>query len=202
MDLTTTIGRDGYLSVVDFRSRMVDLFIECGFVNHNEITIWKDPVLEVTRTKNIQLLYHQFCKDAAISRTALPDRLLIFRKDGVNKKPITHNKAECSPSQWGKIASPVWMDINQSKTLNTVKGVNDERHISALQLDVIERAIYLWSIPGDTVFSPFMGIGSEGYQSILMGRKFIGIELKEEYYRQSIKNISGAVEQVKQLQLI
>lgn len=202
MDLTTSINRDGYLSIVDFRGEIVKLFQSYGFLYHNEITIWKDPVLEVTRTKNIQLLYHQFCKNSSISRTSLPDRLLVFRKNGENLKPITHDKKECSPQQWGKLASPIWMDINQSKTLNSIKGNNDERHISALQLDVIERVLYLWSNPNDIVFSPFMGIGSEGYQSILMNRKFIGIELKEEYYKQSVINIKSAIEQTHQLSII
>lgn len=198
MDLTTNINRDGYLSIVDFRAEIVKLFQEYDFLYHNEITIWKDPVLEVTRTKNVQLLYNQFCKDSSISRTSLPDRILIFRKKGKNQNPIRHNRQQFTPQQWGKLASPIWMDIKQSRTLNSIKGTNDERHISALQLDVIERLIYLWSNPNDTVFSPFMGIGSEGYQSILMNRKFVGIELKKEYFEQSVKNISSAIQMTKQ----
>lgn len=198
MDLTTNINRDGYLSIVDFRAEIVKLFQEYDFLYHNEITIWKDPVLEVTRTKNVQLLYNQFCKDSSISRTSLPDRILIFRKKGKNQNPIRHNRQQFTPQQWGKLASPIWMDIKQSRTLNSIKGTNDERHISALQLDVTERLVYLWSNPNDTVFSPFMGIGSEGYQSILMNRKFIGIELKKEYFEQSVKNIGSAIQMTKQ----
>jgi len=199
MDLTTNIGRDGFLSVVDFRGMVIRLFQRMGWIYHNEITIWKNPVVEVTRTKNIQLLYRQFCKDAAISRTSLPDRLLVFRKPGENKVPVTHDTEKFKPNDWGKLASPVWMDINQTNTLNgrEAREDEDERHISVLQLDVIERAVELWTNPGEIVFSGFAGVGSEGYQSIKMGRKFVGIELKPSYYEQAVKNLQSAVEQTK-----
>ena len=201
MDLTTNIGRDGYLSVIDLGGVIIRLMQRLGFYYHTPITIWKNPVVEVTRTKNIQLLYHQFCKDASISRTSLPDRLLVFRKLGKNEEPITHDKKELSPEDWGKLASPVWMDINQTNTLNSKKEEGDEKHISCLQLDVIERAITLWSNKGDIIFDPFMGIGSTGYQSIKMDRKTIGIELKEEWFNQSVANLKNAENSKKQISL-
>lgn len=191
MDLTTNIGRDGYLSIIDFRGMIIRLFQKYGFYYHNEITIWKNPVVEVTRTKNIQLLYSQCCKDATISRTSLPDRLLVFRKEGINKNPVTHDKTEFSPSDWGELASPVWMTINQSNTINFRDGreQEDEKHISALQLDVIKRALFLWSNHDDIIFTPFMGCGSEVYQALKMNRKAIGIELKDSYFKQAVKNV-------------
>lgn len=190
MDLTTGKGRDGFLSTVNFSGMIIQLFQECGWYYHTEVTIWKDPVIAVTRTKNIQLLYHQFCKDASISRTALPDKILVFRKPGENQTPVTHDKTMFSPEDWGKLASPVWMDINQSNTLQrlSARGDGDEKHISALQLDVIERCIFLWSAEQDTIFDPFAGIGSTLHQALNMNRRAYGIELKESYYEQAVKN--------------
>lgn len=211
MDLTTGIGRDGYLSVIDFTGLITRIMQRLGFIYHSEIKIWKDPVIEVTRTKNIQLLYHQFRKDSCISRQSLPDTLTIFRKPGVNENPVRHykdfkdfrEKNERYPenrfeesmimenTEWAKLASPVWMDINQGNTLNGRNGreEEDERHISCLQLDVIERFLSLWSNPNDIVLTPFGGVGSEVYQAVKMGRKAIGIELKESYYDQMLKNV-------------
>jgi DNA modification methylase len=199
MDLTTGISRDGFLSTVDFGGMLIKLFQECGWYYHTEVTIWKDPVIAVTRTKNIQLLYHQFCKDASISRTALPDRILVFRKPGENPVPITHDQKKFSPEDWGKLASPVWMDINQSKTLQreSARAEDDEKHISALQLDVIERCIFLWSVEGDLVFDPFAGIGSTLYQALTMNRHAYGIELKESYYEQAVENCKRAEKNAK-----
>jgi len=223
MDLTTGIGRDGFLSVIDFRGVLIRLMQKLGFYYHSEIKVWKDPVVEVTRTKNIQLLYHQFKKDSTISRQSLPDTITIFRKPGKNEEPVMHyqdleefvkknnrepkNKHEKSMimtnKEWAKLASPVWMDINQSKTLNFRHGKaeNDERHISALQLDVIERVISLWSNPEDIIFSPFGGVGSEPYQAVKMGRKAISIELKESYFKQSTKNVEELENKQDQLTL-
>lgn len=201
MDLTTTIGADGYLSIIDLGGVIIRLMQRIGFYYHTPITIWKNPVVEVTRTKNIQLLYHQFCKDASISRTSLPDRLLVFRKPGENKSPIVHDKSKISPEDWGKLASPIWMDINQSNTLNSQKEDGDEKHISCLQLDVIERAIKLWTNENDIVFSPFSGIGSETYQAVKMNRKGIGIELKESYFNQAVKNMQSAEQAKNQISL-
>lgn len=201
MDLTTNIGNNGFLSTIDFSGMVIRLFQRCGFYFHVPITIPKDPVVEVTRTKNIQLLYKQFCKDATISRPCFSDRLLIFRKPGENKVPVTHDKAEISPNEWGVLAQPVWGDIRQSNTLNSLKEDGDEKHISCLQLDVIERAIKLWTNKGEIVFSPFAGIGSEIYQAIKMDRKGIGIELKKIYYEQAIQNITAAENSKKQVSM-
>jgi len=194
MDLTTGISRDGFLSVIDFRGMIIKLFQDCGWIYHNEITIWKDPVVAVTRTKNIQLLYHQFIKDATISRTALPDRICVFRKPGDNPKPVTHDREKISPNDWGKLASPVWMEINQSNTLQrySARAEEDEKHISPLQLDVIEKCITLWSAEEDVIFDPFVGIGSSVYQALLMGRRGIGFELKDSYYDQAVLNCKRA----------
>jgi len=199
MDIPIQKGKEGYIGLRDFSGFIIKLMTDCGFIYHSRVTIWKDPVVEMQRTKALGLLHKQTKKDFTMCRVGIPDYILLFRNDGENQEPI---KQDIAVDTWQKLASPVWMDINQTNTLNTTKGVNDEKHICPLQLDTIQRLIQLYSNPGDTVFSPFMGIGSEGYQSVLMGRKFVGIELKEEYYRQSIKNISGAAEQVKQLQLI
>lgn len=212
MDLTTGIGRDGYLSVIDFTGFITRIMQRIGFIYHSEIKIWKDPVIEVTRTKNIQLLYHQFRKDSCISRQSLPDTLTIFRKPGANENPVKHYKdlndfkeingrtptsmfeegMIMTNKEWAELASPIWMDIDQSNTLNGRAGRDeeDERHISCLQLDVIERFLKLWTNPNDTILTPFAGVGSEVYQAVKMGRKAVAIELKESYFEQMIKNVT------------
>ena len=179
----------------DFRGDLIRLFTSEGFIYHSEVVIWKDPVTAMQRTKALGLLYKQIKKDASMSRQGIPDYLVTMRKPGINTKPVTHDPEEFSVDLWQKYASPVWMDINPSKTLNKegAREEDDERHICPLQLEVIERAIELWTLPGDTVFSPFTGIGSEGYVSLLKKRKFIGSELKESYYNLAIKNLDEAV---------
>lgn len=207
MDMPLMKERNGFIGVKDFPGDIIRLFQEKGFILHSKVLIWKDPLIEATRTKALGLMHKQLCKDSAMCRQGLPDYLLTFRKPGENVDPIQHpagltsyagkdeigypvSDIKYSHNVWRKYASPVWMDIRQTNTLNKLadKG-NDERHICPLQLDVIERGITLWSNPGDIVLTPFMGIGSEVYQACKMGRKGIGFELKPEYFWQAVNNI-------------
>ncbi len=165
-----------------------------GFVYHSEVTIWKDPVTAMQRTKAIGLLYKQLRKDSALSRQGIPDYLCTFRKRDANEKPITKTHDSFPVDRWQRYASPVWMDINPSDTLQkeSAREDADERHICPLQLQVIERGIELWTNPGEVVFSPFAGIGSEGYVALRNERRFIGVELKESYYKQAALNLARA----------
>ena len=196
MDLPIQKGKEGYIGLRDFSGLLIKLFTENKFIYHSRITIWKDPVVEMTRTKALGLLHKQLKKDSTMSRVGIPDYVLLFRNEGDNEVPV---KQSINVDTWQKWASPVWYDINQTNTLNSIKTEKDEKHICPLQLDTIKRLIALYSNEEETVFSPFMGIGSEGYQSIMQGRKFIGIELKREYYEQSVKNITSAINSKKQL---
>lgn len=192
-DLPMTKWRDGVVGIKDFSGQIIRIHEEAGWVLHGRRTIWKCPVVEMTRTKHVGLLYKQLQKDSAKSRGGMPDYLLTFTKPGENAEPIAHTPETFSLPQWQEWASPVWMSVNQTNVLNVkvAKEARDERHLCPLQLDVIERAIVLWSNPGDVVLSPFMGIGSEGYQSLKLGRRFVGVELKESYFRQAVKNLEG-----------
>lgn len=194
MNLPTSKERDGYIGIRDFRGDIIRAMQEHGFIYHSEVCIWKDPVTAMQRTKAIGLLYKQLRKDSTISRQGIPDYLVTFRKPGENVDRVTKTHESFPVALWQRFASPVWMDINPSDTLQkeSAREHEDERHIAPLQLQVIERAIQLWTNKGDTVLSPFMGIGSEGYVSIRNERKFIGIELKESYWRQAIANLSAA----------
>lgn len=194
MNLPTSKQRDGFIGLKDFRGDIIRAYEDAGFVYHSEVCIWKDPVIAMQRTKALGLLHKQIKKDSAMSRQGVPDYLVTMRKKGDNPEPITHTNDSFPVAIWQKYASPVWMDINPSKTLQyrSAREHDDERHICPLQLQVIERAIDLWSNPGDVVLSPFMGIGSEGYVALTKGRKFIGCELKESYYNQAVKNIKSA----------
>lgn len=187
MDLPIQKGKEGYIGLRDFSGMILEAFTEVGFVYHSRVTIWKNPVTEMQRTKALGLLHKQVKKDAAMSRVGIPDYLMVFRKDGEHNHPVHCN---ISVDTWQKYASPVWMDIDYSDTLNAAKGrgENDEKHICPLQLGTIERAITLWSNEGDTVITPFLGIGSEVYQSIKLGRFGVGFELKESYFNEAIKN--------------
>jgi len=189
--------RDGFIGIKDFRGDLIRLFQASGFIFHSEVTIWKDPVVEMQRTKALGLLHKQIKKDSAMSRMGIPDYLVIMRKPGVNPDPITHTNESFPVDVWQRYASPVWFDIKQGNTLNKkqARENQDERHICPLQLGVIERALELWTNPGDLVLSPFMGIGSEGYVSLKMGRKFVGIELKKSYFDVATNNLSGVVAQ-------
>jgi DNA modification methylase len=194
MNLPTSKARDGYIGLTDFRGMLIRAFVECGWIYHSEVVIWKDPVTAMQRTKALGLLHKQIRKDSCMSRQSIPDYLVTFRKPGDNPEPVSH--AEDLPvDMWQRYASPVWMDINPSRTLQhrSVREDEDERHICPLQLDVIERALHLWSAPDDVVLSPFMGIGSEGDCALRMGRRFVGAELKASYYAQAVANLRSAV---------
>lgn len=187
--------RDGRSGLRDFRGEIIRAFEDCGWQYHSEVCIWKDPVIEMQRTKCHGLLYKQLRKDATYSRQGMADYLVSFRKWGeTDDAPVTHTKAEFPLEQWQQWASPVWADIRQTNVLNVAaaRDERDEKHICPLQLDLIERAIRLWSNPDDVVFSPFMGIGSEGYVAIKARRRFLGIELKESYFNSAVKNLTRA----------
>ena len=203
MNLPTSKERDGFIGIKDFRGELIKMFQDVGFIYHSEVTIWKDPVTAMQRTKALGLLNKQKNKDSALSRQGIPDYLVTMRKPGDNPKPITHTNDDFPISVWQKYASPVWMDINPSNTLQyrAARENSDERHICPLQLDVIERAVKLWSNPGDIVLSPFGGIGSEGYIAVKDGREYIGIELKKSYFDLACKNLAAAVEESQTLTL-
>jgi DNA modification methylase len=193
-DLQMTKWKDGAVGIKDFSGDLIRIHQDAGWIMHSRRTIWKCPVVEMTRTKHVGLLYKQLQKDSAKSRGGMPDYLLTFVKPGENAEPIGHTPDEFSLTQWQEWASPVWMTANQTNVLN-VKGTkefHDEKHLCPLQLDVIERAVIMWSNPGDVVLSPFMGIGSEGVVSLKHGRKFVGIELKESYWRQAVGHLEAA----------
>lgn len=217
MQLPTSKIRHGYIGMRDFRGEIVRAYEDAGWIFHSEVCIWKDPVVAQQRTKSIRLLHKQIEKDSTISGQGLADYMLMFRKPGDNPEPVAGRfdryvgfgnapvaailrtdkdeedaKRWYSIEVWQRYASPVWMDINQSRTLQYRGGRDekDEQHISPLQLDVIERCIELWSNPGDVVLTPFLGIGSEVYGAVAAGRKGIGFELKPSYFKQAVRNIA------------
>jgi DNA modification methylase len=192
-DLPMTKWKDGAVGIKDFSGQIIRAHEEAGWVYHGRRTIWKCPVVEMTRTKHVGLLYKQLQKDSSKSRGGMPDYLLTFIKPGDNANPIKHTPADFPLEQWQEWASPVWMTVQQSNVLNVrqAREGNDERHLCPLQLDVIERALIMWSNAGDVVLSPFMGIGSEGVCSIKHKRKFIGIELKASYWKQACKYLDA-----------
>lgn len=194
MDLPMTKERDGEIGLRDFRGDLIRVFQNAGFLYHSNTHIWKDPVTAMQRTKAIGLLYKQLKKDSCISRQGIPDYLVTMRKPGVNPDPVTKDPSKFGVDKWQHYASPVWMDINPSKTLQreSAREHDDERHICPLQLEVIERGIELWSNPGDLVLSPFAGIGSEGYVALQNGREFVGVELKGSYFKQACMNLKNA----------
>ena len=191
MDLPIQKGKEGYIGLRDFSGMILKSFEDAGFIYHSRVTIWKNPVTEMQRTKALGLLHKQVKKDAAMSRVGIPDYLMVFRKEGEHNHPVT---CDITVDTWQKWASPVWMDIDYGNTLNKMdaRGEKDEKHICPLQLDTIDRAIQLWSNRGDVVLTPFMGIGSEVYQAILDERKGIGFELKESYFNEAVKNVQVA----------
>ena len=190
MDLPIQKGKEGYIGLRDFSGMILEAFQEVGFIYHSRVTIWKNPVTEMQRTKALGLLHKQVKKDAAMSRVGIPDYLMVFRKEGEHQHPV---HCDISVDTWQKYASPVWMDIDYGNTLNAAKGRDDadEKHICPLQLETIERAMVLWSNEGDTVLTPFLGIGSEVYTAIKLNRFGIGFELKESYFNEAIKNCRG-----------
>ena len=230
MNLPTSKQNDGFIGIKDFRGDLIRCFQSHGFIYHSEVCIWKDPVVAMQRTKALGLLHKTIKKDSSLSRQGIPDYLVVMRKPGDNDKPIEGAlryfvgeepprdfvandrvdgslmwtpTGDATPIDiWQRYASPVWMDINQTRTLQfqNARDSNDERHICPLQLDVIERAMQLWTADDDVVFSPFTGIGSEGYVALQMGRKFIGTELKESYFKIAAQNLADA-ESVSQISL-
>lgn len=223
MNLPTSKANHGYIGIRDFRGELIRAYSDAGFYYHSEVCIWKDPVVAMQRTKALGLLHKQLKKDSTMSRQGIPDYLVVMRKPGANEEPVAgaldHFVGEDVPANfqpidyddgrrawvpgntdatpidiWQRYASPIWMDINQTNTLQyqTARDSDDERHICPLQLDVIERAIQLWTNPGDVVWSPFMGIASEGYIAIQQGRRFIGAELKASYFQLARRNMEMA----------
>ncbi len=217
MNIPTSKARDGYIGIRDFRGELIRAFVDAGFIYHSEVCIWKDPVTAMQRTKALGLLHKQIRKDSSMSRQGLPDYLVTMRKPGVNPDPVHHTHETFPVKVWQRYASPVWASssgeddegfeiLNGSKSDENHGGIvpsetlqyrsaranNDERHICPLQLKVIERALKLWTLEGDMVLSPFAGIGSEGYVSVKLQRRFVGFELKSSYYNQAVRNLTNA----------
>lgn len=202
INMPTTINHDGYIGIYDFRGDIIRMFEREGFIYHSEVCIWKDPVTAMYRTKALGLLNKQKNKDSSMSRQGIPDYLVTFRKPGENPKPIKHTNEEFPIPVWQRYASPVWMDIDQTRVLGNYKDgreFTDEKHLTPLQLDVIERGMDLWSAPDDLVLSPFAGIGSEGYVAVKKGRRFVGIELKPSYFNVAVKNLQAAEREASEL---
>lgn len=195
------LSRDGYIGMKDFRGQTIAAFIDNGWIYHGEVCIDKDPQAQAIRTKAKGLLFVQMKKDSSWSRPALADYILVFRKPGDNAVPVTHDgpEAELTNEQWIQWARPIWYGIRESDTLQVAEARDDkdERHICPLQLGTIERCIRLWSNPGELVLSPFAGIGSEGYEAVRLGRRFLGFELKPQYAAVAAKNL-GTAESLKQ----
>jgi len=222
MQLPASKLRDGFIGMRDFRGEIIRAYQDAGWIFHSEVCIWKDPVVAQQRTKSIRLLHRQLEKDSAMSGQGLPDYVVTFRKPGENPEPVQGKltrfigedqhapqpaetrtgKSEEDARKWYSIecwqryASPVWFDINQSRTLQyrNAREDGDESHISPLQLDVIERCLELWSNPGDVVLSPFAGIGSEVYCAVQAGRRGVGMELKPTYFQQAVRNMERVYE--------
>lgn len=209
MDLPAMKGKDGYIGLKDFSGMLIQSFQKEGFIYHDRVTIWKSPVVEVTRTKSIGLLHKTILKDSSMSRTGIPDYILVFRNAGDNLVPITHQVTDEKQENylpvnlWQKYAEPVWYDINYSDTLQytSARDEKDEKHICPLQLETIRRCLHLWSNEGETVLSPFGGIGSEGHESLRLKRNFIGIELKPSYYNQMQRNLQRMIDELNQTTL-
>jgi DNA modification methylase len=194
MLMPTSKERDGYIGLRDFRGDLIRAFQARGFIFHSEVVIWKDPVTAMQRTKALGLLHKTVRGNASMSRQGIPDYLVTMRAPGDPISRVQHDADDYPVSKWQNVASPVWMDINPSETLQyrSAREHDDERHIAPLQLEVIRRGIELWTNPGDIVLSPFAGIGSEGFVALQMGRRFIGAELKASYYQQAARNLSAA----------
>jgi len=195
MLLPTSKVRHGYIGLSDFRGDLIRAFQKHGFVFHSEVVIWKDPVTAMQRTKALGLLHKTVRGNSSMARQGVPDYLVTMRKPGESAVRVEHDPREYPVEKWQKIASPVWMDINPNETLQymSAREHDDERHIAPLQLEVIRRGIELWTNPGETVLSPFAGIGSEGYVSLQLGRRFVGVELKRSYYAQGALNLRNAL---------
>lgn len=195
MDLPLMKERDGVIGLKDFPAIIRQIFEDCGFIYHSKVTIWKNPVTEMQRTKALGLLHKQIRKDSTMNRQGIPDYIITMRKPGENPERVSHTHESFPVNAWQNYASPVWMDIRQSDTLQkkSAREDKDERHICPLQLEVIQRCIELWTNPNDIVLDPFAGIGSVPYTAVKMGRRGIGVELKESYYNQAVNNLEIAV---------
>ena len=193
MDLPLMKSRDGVIGLKDFPALMLKIFQDCGFIYHSKVTIWKNPVTEMQRTKALGLLHKQIKKDSSMSRQGLPDYVITVRKPGDNPERIEHTNESFPVNVWQNYASPVWMDIRQSDTLQrkSARSEQDEKHICPLQLEVIQRCIELWTNPNDIVFDPFGGIGSTPYVALKLGRRGIASELKDSYFEQLKKNVES-----------
>ena len=226
MNIPKTIGKDGIMGIKDFRGNMVRIFENQGFIFHSEVCIWKDPLIQATRTKMLSLAHKQISKDSSRCGQGFPDYIIVVRKPGENPEPVAKGRGfehyigdmpepdakkedkaninKYSHYVWQRYASPVWFDINQTNTLNIklAREKDDERHCCPLQIDTIKRCLHLWTNKNDIVLDPFMGIGSSGYCALEMKRKFIGIELKKSYYSISCKNLITAQKKAKQKKLI
>lgn len=194
MLMPTSKERDGYIGLKDFRGDLIRAFQAHGFIYASEVCIWKDPVTSMQRTKALGLLHKTLRTNACMSRQGIPDYLVTMRAPGEMVDKVTHEPDQYPVDKWQKVASPVWMDIDPSDTLQyrSAREHDDERHICPLQLEVIRRGIDLWTKPGDVVLSPFTGIGSEGFVAVEMGRKFVGAELKQSYFEQAARNLAAA----------
>ena len=194
MNLPTTKMRQGFIGIRDFRGDLIRAFQDAGFIYHSEVCIWKDPVVAMQRTKALGLLHKTIRENSTMSRMGLPDYVVTMRKPGDIEERVIHGD-DLPVALWQKYASPVWFDINQGRTLNKLpaRDENDTKHMCPLQLDVIERCIHLWTNPDDLVFSPFTGIGSEGFCAVKMGRRFVGTELKPQYYDLACQNIADGL---------
>lgn len=195
MDLPLMKERDGVIGLKDFPAIIRKIFEDCGFIYHSKVTIWKNPVTEMQRTKALGLLHKQIRKDSTMNRQGIPDYIVTMRKPGENPERVSHTHETFPVDVWQNYASPVWMDIRQSDTLQkkSAREDKDERHICPLQLEVIQRCIELWTNPNDIVLDPFAGIGSVPYTAVKMRRRGIGVELKESYYKQAVNNLEIAV---------
>jgi len=191
--IPTSKERDGYIGLRDFRGDLIRAFQADGFIYHSEVVIWKDPVTAMQRTKALGLLHKTVRGNAAMSRQGIPDYLITMRTPGEQSQKVTHDPQSYPVDKWQRVASPVWTDIDPGDTLQyrSAREHDDERHICPLQLEVIRRGIDLWTNPGDIVLSPFAGIGSEGYVALELGRRFVGVELKESYYQQAMRNLQN-----------
>ena len=187
--------RDGFIGLKDFRGDLIRAFQAKGFIFHSETVIWKDPVTQMQRTKALGLLHKSVRENASMCRQGIPDYLITMRAPGDVAERVKHTAEDYPVSKWQRVASPVWMDIDPSDTLQyaSAREHYDERHICPLQLEVIRRGVDLWTNHGEVILSPFAGIGSEGYVSLQMGRRFIGVELKNSYYQQAARNLHAAL---------
>ena len=202
MDLPIQKGKHGFIGLRDFSGMILAAFEDAGFVYASRVTIWKDPVVEMQRTKALGLLHKQVKKDSTMSRVGIPDYVMIFRKDGERSNPVT--STDIPVDLWQKYASPVWMDIDYGDTLQGFRNgreQNDEKHICPLQLGTIERLIHLYSNEGDEVLDPFGGIGSTPFKAVKMNRKGKAFELKESYFDLMKANMRACVKSKEQMKL-